>query len=448
MRSGRFLGNPFGGFRPQRLWKWLLRPFLDTVGRKRLLRIASALLAVLLIFFCFYQLTSLFRTEIETMLVTEDSLERAIIGEGVLFREETPLVSAYGGLTVAHTASGGRVSKDTPLVEVYESGFDDREAYLTLCDLRTRLEAAAAEQDGLSSLTSLREQVNVLMNGLLASAEAGNAISARQTAELLRVLYVRMQSLTDDNFSIDTLISEVKREEEAILSRAGERSEVLRASDGGYFFLGSDGYSQSCDPSRLEALTGAELTALSDTVRRTPVSAPQGEVGVFARSAEWHLAIPLSLPYEEISRLTVGSTYTVAFPENGGARIPMTVKRVTFGGEDEPSVVVLSTLRMPEQFSYDRLQSVRIICETISGFSIPAAAVHVLDGETGVYVLEGSVMCFCRIEILHDLGTRYLVKTRDPSPDGEFTTNTYRYVALYDAVVLSGTRLFHGRVLS
>jgi hypothetical protein len=65
-----------------------------------------------------------------------------------------------------------------------------------------------------------------------------------------------------------------------------------------------------------------------------------------------------------------------------------------------------------------------------------------------VYVLEGSTVSFCRIEILWDLGVRAIVKATDPTPSGEFTENTYRYVALYDALILSGDDLFHGRVLS
>jgi hypothetical protein len=126
----------------------------------------------------------------------------------------------------------------------------------------------------------------------------------------------------------------------------------------------------------------------------------------------------------------------------------MTLFRTVEGGENSPSLLILSTLRIPSGFVFDRLQTVHVVVGSVGGFSVPSAAICTLDGFDGVYVLEGNVMYFCRVEILHDLGVRRLVKTTDPTPDGEFTSNTYRYVALYDLVIVSGAKLFHGRVLS
>lgn len=419
---------------------------LNAEARKRILRVLSALLAVLLVVFCFYHFLPDLDGGVQTMLVTEDSIELFVSGEAVLFRDEVAISSSYRGLTVPHVSSGAHVSKDYELATVYESGAEYREAYALLSEYIDVLREAESEGDMLSALADLREQIDALSLCLVTSLERGDYEAVRPQIEQLRVLSCRVQALTDADFSLSMLISELENERDAILSPLGTASETVKSSASGYYYPNADSSYALCTADKVETLTSTELSEIRNELREsddTPLGA-----GTMVLSAEWYIAVQVDVSAEELARYSVGDTYPVIFSENGGKRIPMTLVRAEEGTAETAAMLILSTLRMPEGFTFERLQGVRIVTGTMSGYTVPKTAVHTLNETKGVYVLEGSEVCFCRIEILHELDSRYLVKETDPTPSGEYTENAYRYIALYDAMILSETSLKHGQILS
>ena len=416
---------------------------LDARVRSILLRALAGLLAIVLILFVFYHITSTGEREIRTMLVTTDTVEKTVMGEGLLFRTECPITSSYAGLTVPLVNEGAHVPKDTELVSVYADGAEYQASYRTLSGLLDRLTEAKEEHDVISDLSAIASDAESELRRLIASLQAGNAESAREIVEGIRILEARMEALKSETFSLNDLITALKEQIAQMTAAAGSRVETPRSPVGGYFYGTADGYGTLCDPAVLKEITAGELIALADTVRADAEADP---AGTLVTDSEWFVSLPIAR--DSLPAMQVGTVYTVIFPDNGGVRIPMTLSRIAEGNEDEPSCLILSTRRMPQGFSFDRLQSVAVGTDSTEGFSIPSKAIHTLGGYTGVYVLEGNPVSFCRIEILRSLGVRAIVKATDPTPSGEFTENTYRYVALYDALILSGDDLFHGRVLS
>ena len=413
--------------------------------RKTLLRGLSAALAVLLIVFCFYHFTQMPDSGIETILVTEDTVLSTLTGEAVLFREEIALDTANAGLTVPLVAEGAHVARDTELARVYPTGAENTDYYRTLCESIDRFTLAKGEGDSLADLAALEQKIRALALQTVSLLESGRGGAAATLLEELRVLYSRIEALKSDGFSLSGLIRELSSIRDSLIAEAGDSYETLVSEIGGYYYPYADGYGALCTPEALETLTGRDLLTIAETVKED-AEAPHG--GVLLPSAEWFLALPIDLSSDALAEIPIGATYTVILSDEGGIEIPMTVTRTVEGTEDTPAVIVFSTLRMPEGFSFRRVQSVTVVTDSVTGFSIPLTALHQLDGIPGVYVLDGNMMVFCRVEILGEYGARYLVKTTDPTPDTEYTTNTYRYVAAYDAVILSGGDLFHGRVFS
>ena len=416
---------------------------LDSRVRSILLRVSAGLLAVLLILFVFYHITNTEEREIRTMLVTTDAVEKTVMGEGLLFRTELPITSSYTGLAVPLVREGAHVPKDTALLAVYAGGAEHRGSYRALSELLDRFTEAKGERDVIADLSAIKADAENELHRLIEACDAGNAENAREIIEELRILEARIEALKREDFSLNDLTTALQGRLAEMITAAGSLMDTPKSPVGGYFYSEADGYGTMCDPAQLQEITAEELTALADTVRADTQPSP---IGTLVTDSEWFVS--LSVARDSLPALKVGTVYTVIFPDNGGVRIPMTLSRVAEGSGEAPSCLILSTRRMPQGFSFDRLQSVAIVTDSAEGFSIPSAAIRTLGGYTGVYVLEGNVVSFCRIEILWDLGVRAIVKTTDPTPGGEFTENTYRYVALYDAMILSGDDLFHGRVLS
>lgn len=414
--------------------------------RRWLLRIASALLVLLLTFFCFYHFSVPGGGEIRTMLLTEDLVETDSVGKAVIFRREQALSPSNGGLTVPTVGDGAHVAKGAELARVYESGSELSAVYRAVSERIDAIAAARDENDALSDLQRLRTELRERSLEAVERLSEGDADAALRLSEQLSLLSARIRALTDGEHTLLELQTALRAERDALISAAGNAAETVTAPVSGYYYPYADAGYALCSDERVSGLTGAEFLSIADQLRSGVGERVAG--GTLVTDAEWYLAVTTELSAEAISGLTVGAEYTVIFPENGDVRVPMTLRRTVMAEGDAPSLLILSTLRIPDGFSFDRLQTVRVVTGSLSGFSVPASAVHTLDGTRGVYVLEGNVVYFRRVEVLHDLGVRYLVKTTDPTPGGEFAQNTYEYVARYDAVILSGTRLFHGRVLS
>lgn len=415
-------------------------------NRRWLLRIAAALLALLLTAFCLYHISVMFDSEISTMLVTEDTVEQTIFGEAVLFRNEIGVPSSRDGLAVLHVADGAHVAKNATLLSVYKGGGEYAALYQTLTTSIDALTEAKKAGDVTADLSSLKSAVSALSLSLTVCLENGQAKTALASLERLRILCCRVEALTDSDFTLKELIEALEEERRTVLSLAGETSETVAAPQSGYYYPDADDGYLLCSPEFLDTVTGSALASLADTLRTTEQT--RSGAGTIVTDPEWRIAVPTALSAENLETFSVGGTYSVIFLDNEDERIKMTLERIVDGSEGSPAVLIFSTLKMPSGFSFDRLQNVAVVTGTQRGYSVPSSAVHTLDGETGVYVLLGNVVYFRRAEILCDLGTRCLVKTSDPSPEGEYAENTYAYVARNDALILSGNDLFHGKVLS
>ena len=419
---------------------------LNVKARKRILRTCSALVAGLLAVFCLYHFLSDLNRGIETMLVTEDEVEYSVLGEAVLFRDEFPVETTLGGLTVPLVSDGSHVPKDFEIATVYESGSQYREAYRLLSSYIDALNRASGEKDTLADLSALRNEINALSLRIVQQMEKGNAAVAQPLLMRLRLLSCRVQTLTDQNFSITELISEITAERDAIVALAGQRSETICSFGSGYYYPNADAFHTLCSSEKIETLTADELTAITKTVKEGNSAPPSA--GTMVYSSEWYIAVQIDLSADELSAYKVGEIYPVDFLGDADERVPMTLVRTEEGSGEGKDMLIFSTLWMPEGFSFGRLQCVRIVTGKISGYTVPKSAVQTLGGRQGVYVLEGSEVVFCRIEILSEFDSRYIVKKTDPMPDGEYTENTYRYIALYDAMILSDRPLTHGQILS
>ena len=72
---------------------------------------------------------------------------------------------------------------------------------------------------------------------------------------------------------------------------------------------------------------------------------------------------------------------------------------------------------------------------------IPEQALTWVDGESGVYVFESSTVYFRRAEILFAGDGYYVVSLADPDPENE-----YDYLSGNDLLIVSGKKLYHGKV--
>jgi hypothetical protein len=120
----------------------------------------------------------------------------------------------------------------------------------------------------------------------------------------------------------------------------------------------------------------------------------------------------------------------------------MYLYRILSDVDSETAVLIFRTGVLPEDFQYLRNQTVQVVKNSYTGYRIPASAVHVVNGNEGVYVLRGSQVKFCRINPLYEYDGYILVAERNES-----ASDRGDWLAKNDFVITKGKGLYDGKII-
>ena len=148
----------------------------------------------------------------------------------------------------------------------------------------------------------------------------------------------------------------------------------------------------------------------------------------------------------EANNFEVGKSYLMDFSYND-TTLSMRVERVINDTSRDNSIVVYSSEKMPLNFDYTRMQPISVSVKDYTGFKIPVSAVRVIDGYEGVFVKDEVTIEFRRINVIFE-DEGYVICTGAPEDTTEVEGNEYSWIRQNDIVVVSGTELYSGKVVS
>ena len=177
-------------------------------------------------------------------------------------------------------------------------------------------------------------------------------------------------------------------------------------------------------------MTVAEFEAVQ------PDEADAHAIGRLITSTTWYYACVV--PASELSDVEEGDRATLTFARDYYQPVTMRVERL---GENEAGsrLLVLSSDRALQNVTLLRQQSAEIVFTSYAGLRVPKSAVRVENGQTGVYILEGTLAKWKPITILHDTGESYVV-TLDTSS----TNNLWPG----DELIINAKNLYDGKVVN
>lgn len=405
-----------------------------TVRRRTAGYIAIWVAAVLLLTFVLYQALGLGRVRAQTVTAVRSVEYSVAVLDGCIFRDERVLYSTNSGAAVYLVADGVRVSADTELCRVYTTGstaeylarrreLESRLALLADSRELGRTNAGGIDRTQAALDKSYADLMSALGEGRLETADGGLrdllvALSARAL--------IRGESLDDE-------YSAVSAQLEALGASYGGAYQSIKNEASSYFFYSCDGYEAAFDVSLIDTVDARTLRAMATSEPRFDGAGTP--VGKLVDSYEWHLA--LEADGDVISRLKVGGEYLLGL---GGRELRMTLRRA----DRDAGVIVFDCGIMPENFDYGRVQSVKLIMGSTTGYRVPEQALHTREGMDGVYVLSGSEVIFRRVTVLYRGDGYVVVAERDYS-----TENYKEFLNLNDQIIvsLSDGELYDGRIL-
>ena len=403
-------------------------------------RIAAVFLGVLVVIYSVYHVASLFDENIATVASGVMTESKVIGGRGYIFRDERVLYSQNTGVVDYLKADGSKVSVEERLADVYAYGSEADRELLALLDKRIEiLERSANSGYTLADLSTVNKDTSDAYYALAKLIASGDTGSISKQADKLLYNMNCHSLITDPNSPVDDTLNALKEQRQTLVNGGGDYL-AEKSADSGYFYHSIDGYESYFTMAAANALTAESFYSLvNDTV--PDLSSKANAYGKLASSHEWQFAIRVS-SFNEVY-FKVGEQFDVEFIENGNIAIPMVLTNIiedTVSGSG--SILVFSANRLPENFSFDRVQSVSITVSSVSGIYVPRSAINRDSGEYFVYILDGSVVRIRYVEVIYEGSDYFLCDPDAVSEDGNVT-----YLGINELIITRGNNLFDGRIL-
>lgn len=388
-----------------------------------------------------YHMTGGFETKLEGIPAVYGEYTEHDDGYGYIFRYESTVSSGYSGTVDYSIGNGERVAVGDSIAVVYEHE-NEKELTAELVEIDRMIELLTesnmADNEVITDTKKIDEQIKKCMESIIECRREGNAAALSKLEDELLVALNRRELIIFAGESYDEQIAHLKSKRKEISEKLTGENERITASESGYFYYECDGYEGVFSPELLETLTPSALDAL---LMSEPVSG--GGIGKSVKLPEWHIAVEMDIT--KTSAYTAGKIYDVQMLDYADMTCKMTLEKIS--SEKNRALLIFSCDTMPEDFGFERRQSVRVVKERYEGLKIPAAALRLDEGVEGVFVLYGNTVFFRHADVIgKDNG--YVYVNADAGSVINENGEERSPLALYDKVIIKGTGLYHTMIVN
>lgn len=259
------------------------------------------------------------------------------------------------------------------------------------------------------------------------------------------------QIATGNSYDFSGMIAECEEKIKNLTSSVGSK-EYITSPYAGYFVSSVDGYEQTKLYSDVKN-KNTEPNEAAVLLKSNP-SVIENAYGKIIAQHTWYLIFDVSI--ERAASIKTGKTVYVDFPERGIENIPMSVYHVS-EMQDGSVTVTLKCKYLNEELAVLRKEKISISVAKYEGIKISnEALIKNEEGIDGVYVLAGNVARFTPIHILY-YGTDFVIAEKytayKTDKDGnsvvdEEKTSSYRELSVYDSIIVKGTNITDGKVIT
>lgn len=400
--------------------------------RRAAKRAAIALSVLLLILAAVYIIVQLYailgrtyRTETAIAYTMEDTL--ALPGIAMFDSAGVPGSGNLGYLV----EDGERVTEGTVLAEVYtDPAQGTRREELDRLDRQIDLLTKSENSVG-SDLTLLTTQTQNALYDLLDQLDTAAYTGMRDAIDEFLLAQNRLQVSTGQSGGFDATIAALQAERDAAAAALQGLAEIT-ADRNGYFI--------STDAAQPLALSEEELkndtpAALSARLQQPLETTGADWAGRIVTGFSWRFYGVCTLA--QADRFDGVTRVQIRVPGKQDEALDATVVEVLPDEESGLAKVTLECNTINANVLHFAQEEAEIVLATYEGIRVNKEALHIVDGERGVYVKYGSLQRFRRIEIEFE-DESYLLLPADGAV-GEASE-----VRLYDEIIVEGPNLQDG----
>ena len=396
-------------------------------------RFFSAAVVLLLLVYIGYQVSQNLTEQIETIdaLIVE-AVDKTTC-EGIFVRNVQP-VYGDGDKTYEFLAENGEKVARGSQVAVF---FDDpaaaeafRQARALEADIASARAACStiqSDEGGLTLDADIFSDMETL-SGLLTQGKAWqtDAVYSSMSQAIVARDYPR-----EDVGTLETAIAAMESQRKS-LDAAAAGGRAVTAQQSGYFIKATESGAVLCSVEEMYALTPDSLAAC---VQRAQTASPEeGVIGYIMESFEW--CFVCTMPAEDAAAIEKRSSVELSFPYISTERIPAKIDRISY--YTAQAVVIFRCGFIDEEFLRCTAETCDVVKQTYTGIRVPKEALHLNDGQWGVYCLSGAMIKFKPVEWLYQGDSYYIARPAESAAKGLY---------LYDKIVVSGKDLEVNKVI-
>ena len=340
---------------------------------------------------------------------------------GFVVREEE-IITASQPVVVCALTEGERVGSGQRVADGYQTSAarETRDRLTALQEQLSQLRYAASGTAG-EDTTQTDDAIEKALGELAALTARRDLTEADDVMSELQPLVLRRSVTADDAARMEGRIAELESQISALSTETEQSAEAVTVESAGYFSERTDGLERVLTPESVLQMKPSELRAAAQHASAVPGNA----VGRLITGQKWYFAA--EIPEARAEQTAAGETLTVSFGLEKLSQIRMQVEAIS-EAED----------RVPHEVTALRRQSADIIFSSYTGLRVPKQALYMVDGQAGVYVLEGARARWKPVEILYAYGDGYVVEL-DQSSTGNLWPG--------DDIILTSDDIEDGKVM-
>ena len=399
-------------------------------GRIYLNIILGLFLAVVICYFGYYLHDARYDS-VRTETAIEYEAGSGCYTTGFVVRDERAMMSGFE-ITTVTVGEGERVASGQSVATGYRSSdAQDRQARIEELEHELeQLDYAGTYSSDAADQAELEKQIESNLQALNCSVARRDMNACVDRSAPIKGLVLRQASSEGELADLNERIAALTAERQSLIEQAATDTNVVAASDSGYFSGNVDGFEDVLTPETIMELTARELLELE------PDGIADNAVGKIIGDSTWYYITVVDS--DLVTGVRPGDQVPVNFVAAFYDDLTMKIERI---GEDEDGrcVLVLSCDLYMQDVTLLREQSADVVFSTQTGLRVPKEAIRVTeDRRTGVYVLEAGTVEWKYVQILHDNGESYVVKLDKTSTDKLWPG---------DEILLTNQELYEGKVV-
>lgn len=389
--------------------------------------------SVLLLVFLVYQTYSILYKPITTATAVAYDTYEGIDITGYFVREETVIDYTVTGTERYVVSQGEKVAKGGTVAEIYATAIAAA-AYERVDELSEQiatLQSINSVSDPASvDLDTLNNRINRSYIDLISASDAGCFSNLNGYLNELVSLLNKKQILTGEVSGFDALLASLNSELASVKAGLSAATGSVTAASSGFFIPQTDGLESILTPSSLEEFDESIFDKIAE-------AKSTGGFGKIVSNHNWYIIAQMEndeyLNFSENTKLTLKTSI------EGCEELNVEVARVNISKDKNSAVVVFSCNTMNGQIALTRSAPMTIVTKQYSGIRVSNKSVRFVDGKTGVYIVQGSIVKFRPIEVIYSNDTYTLCKKNDDAGSD--------MIRMYDEVIEKGKNLYDGKYI-